>query len=141
MQINVVNKYKHKATSHDFYCGRGKNSVLGNPYTDIKDKKTKAEFIVDSREEAIIKHKQDFLKQITWNKDIQKEINKMLFHLKGNGVINLVCYCAPKSCHCDNIKEYLLERIEKSQCKHCYDVGESQDGSICICVRKWDIAN
>lgn len=37
----VVNKYKE---DFDVYIGRG--SKWGNPYTHIKDKTTKAEFIV-----------------------------------------------------------------------------------------------
>lgn len=139
MEINVVNIRKHKKTPHDWYCGRGKGSFLGNPFTHIRDKKTLACYIVNTREEAIEKHKEEFLVQVEINKDVKEEINKMLFHLKGHGILNLLCFCSPKSCHCDNIKEYLLERIEKAQCKHCYDVGEAQDGSKCICVRKWDM--
>ena len=46
----VVNKYK---SEYDVYIGRG--SPWGNPFTHIKDKTTKAEFIVDTREESIEK--------------------------------------------------------------------------------------
>ena len=49
--IKVVNKYKHTATKNDIYIGRG--SVLGNPFTSIQDRKTKAEFVCNSREESI----------------------------------------------------------------------------------------
>ena len=47
-ETRVVNKYKE---SYDVYICRG--SKWGNPFTHISDKKTKAEFIVDTREQAI----------------------------------------------------------------------------------------
>lgn len=49
--IYVVNKHKHTPTETDVYIGRG--SDLGNPYTSIKDGKTKARYVVDSREESV----------------------------------------------------------------------------------------
>lgn len=136
MRINVVNKYKHKKTENDFPCHRP--YILGNPYTHIKDKKTKAQYIVGTREEAIEKHKKDFLIAVGFDKEVQKEIDKMLHRLKKSEEINLVCYCAPKSCHCDTIKKYLLFKIDNSECEHCYDTGWASDGDRCVCVRKWD---
>ena len=47
-ETRVVNKYKE---SYDVYIGRG--SKWGNPFTHISDKKTKADFVVSSRDEAI----------------------------------------------------------------------------------------
>jgi len=41
--ITVVNKYKHVPTRDDVYIGRG--SILGNPYSSIKDRDTKATVI------------------------------------------------------------------------------------------------
>jgi len=110
MQINVVNKRKHKSTPHDFYCGRP--SVLGNPYSHIP-KGTLAKFVVKNREKSIEKHKENFHKEIKSNEDLKKQINRILNHLKENGEVNLVCWCAPLSCHCDTIKEYLLDLHNK----------------------------
>jgi len=44
-----------KKEKYDVYIGRP--SKWGNPFTHIKDKKTKAEFIVDNREEAVQRYK------------------------------------------------------------------------------------
>lgn len=102
--IHVVNKYKHRPTSSDYYCARG--SVFGNPYTHIKDKPTKAEFVVETREEAIEKYKEYFYDVILKNEAARVKLNTMRERAK-NEDIYLLCTCAPKSCHCDIIKEYL----------------------------------
>lgn len=103
IHINVVNKRKHKSTPHDFYCGRP--SVLGNPFSHKEG--TLAEFVVENREQAIEKHRKYFHEQIDKNKNMQMEIEKMIRHLHEFRQINLVCFCAPASCHADTIKNYL----------------------------------
>ncbi len=60
-QISVTNLIKptvvhFKKHPYDIYIGRG--SKWGNPFTHINDRKTKAEFIVESREEAISNYKE-----------------------------------------------------------------------------------
>ena len=47
-ETRVVNKYKEP---YDVYIGR--SSKWGNHFTHIADKKTKAEFVVSSRDEAM----------------------------------------------------------------------------------------
>ena len=140
--INVVNKRKHKSTPNDFYAGRP--SVLGNPYSHIP-KGTLAKYVVKSREESISKHREDFYNRIETDKSLKGEVSKLVNHLKENGEINLICFCAPLSCHCDTIKEYLLNILIKpnfenkiTQCKHCDDTGWINSLERCICVRKWD---
>jgi len=89
MLTKVVNKYKEP---YDVYIGRG--SKWGNPFTHIKDRKTKAEFIVESREESIEKYRQWILSQPNLLNDIHE--------LKGK---TLGCFCKPKSCHGDVLAE------------------------------------
>ena len=94
----VVNKRYQK---YDVYIGRG--SKWGNPYTHIKGK-TKAEFFVNSREEAIEKYEE-------WIKQQPKLLND-LYELKGK---RLGCYCRPYHCHGDVLVELIeeMERVEK----------------------------
>lgn len=89
----VVNKYKE---NYDVYIGRG--SEWGNPFTHIKDKSTKAEYIVSSREESIECFRGYLLKKII---DDPSCIERLKL-LKGK---RLGCFCKPKSCHGDIIKE------------------------------------
>jgi hypothetical protein len=82
---------------YDVYIGRP--SDWGNPFTHIKDRSTKAEFIVRNREEAISKYRAWLISQ--------PEMLKKLEELRGK---TLGCWCKPKSCHGDVIIELLNSR-------------------------------
>lgn len=74
----VLNKHHYKNLPIDaVYCGRG--SPYGNPFIVGKD---------GTRDECCDK----FEKEILPNLDISNLREK-----------NLVCFCAPKRCHCDAI--------------------------------------
>lgn len=107
--IFVVNKYKHKPTENDVYIGRG--SPLGNPFTSIKTKQTKAEVVCDSREESISKYREYINEKIT-KKDhnVCNELNK-IYLISRSKDVNLVCYCHPKSCHGNIIKEIIESKL------------------------------
>ena len=92
-ETRVVNKYKE---SYDVYIGRG--SKWGNPFTHIADKKTKADFIVASRDEAIESYRDWLLKQ--------PQLLNDLHELKGK---TLGCFCKPKKCHGDILVELVNE--------------------------------
>lgn len=92
-ETRVVNKYKE---SYDVYIGRG--SKWGNPFTHIADKKTKADFIVASRDEAIESYRDWILNQ--------PQLLKGLHELKGK---TLGCFCKPKRCHGDVLVELVNE--------------------------------
>ena len=107
--ITVVNKHKHISTDNDVYIGRG--SALGNPYTSIKGKKTKAKVVCNSREESI-KSFDIYIRQKISEKDkkICDELNR-IYKMVKEGDVNLVCFCKPKSCHGDIIKKIIEEKL------------------------------
>ena len=85
-----------KNSDYDIYIGRGFDSIWGNPYTHISDKKTAAKFIVKSREDAISKYRDWILNQ--------PELMNRLEELRGK---RLGCWCAPKKCHGEILIELL----------------------------------
>jgi len=95
-QTRVINLRNERHGDNFVYIGRG--SKWGNPYTHIKGK-TKAQFLVKDREEAIEKY-DEWIRQ-------QPELLKDLHELKGK---RLGCYCRPHKCHgdilCDLIEEF-----------------------------------
>lgn len=108
MAIKIVNKHWHKPTRHDVYIGRG--SPFGNPYSHMEG--TKAQHKVATREEAIEKYREWFERARLNEPVLAAMLHEMCrTHLDGHD-INLVCYCAPKPCHGDVIKEY-IEEYEK----------------------------
>jgi CRISPR/Cas system-associated protein Csm6 len=107
--INVVNKHKHSSTENDIYIGRG--STLGNPYTSIKNRKTKANFICNSREESINSFEKYIEKKISEkDKKVCEELNR-IWRMAKEEDVNLVCFCKPKSCHGDVIKKIIEEKL------------------------------
>jgi len=86
-----------KKESYDVFIGRG--SKWGNPFTHIKDKKTLADFVVETREEAI----ESYREYLAGNQELLDSLDE----LEGK---TLGCYCKPESCHGDIILEFLTKR-------------------------------
>lgn len=83
-----------KKSPYDIYIGRP--SKWGNPFTHKQDGKTRARFIVGSREEAIKAYR-------TWiTQGEGKYLLDDLHELEGKV---LGCWCKPKSCHGDILCE------------------------------------
>ena len=90
-------------------------SILSNPYTHIKDKKTLATFIVSDRDTAIDMYEKYFDLMYGSNKQFTNEIDKIYEKYKSGEDIYLECYCKPKRCHGDIIKEKLERRLIKEK--------------------------
>lgn len=86
--ITVVNKYKHKSTDTDIYIGRG--SALGNPFTSIKDKVTKAEHICESREDSITQYETWLNQQILDKNPLICNMLNDIYKKSKDGNVNLV---------------------------------------------------
>ncbi len=99
--------------SNVFYCGRG--SILGNPWTDIKDKETKAQYVVKTREEAIDRYSHYFDVMCNSNLKFERAVNDIYKAYKAGEDVYLGCYCHPKACHCDVIVEKLRRRLLKEK--------------------------
>lgn len=114
--IKVIHKKDADKYENVYYIGRG--SFLGNPYTSIKNRETLAEFVVDSREESIQLFKKYLLECIeNKQENICNILNEIYLKSKKEEVY-LSCYCKPKSCHGDVIKEIIeFKSKEKSQLK------------------------
>lgn len=107
--IKVINKRIEDYIVGSIYIGRG--SPLGNPFTHISNKETKAEFICDSREIAMNCYEAYLMVKIkSRDKVICDELNRVYKKaLKGD--VYLLCYCKPKSCHGDIIKKIIDSKI------------------------------
>jgi len=92
--INIMStKVVHcKKDKYDVYVGRP--SKWGNLFTHIKDRNTKAEFVVDTRKEAIERYREWILTQPQLLKDLPELKDKVLS-----------CWCKPKPCHADILVE------------------------------------
>jgi hypothetical protein len=99
MDINVKNKSKWKQDG--YYVGRP--TVLGNPFR-IDEHTT--------REISIQRYAEWFISKIrSRNSVIIQHLHLMEKIIQDEGKLNLVCWCAPKMCHADLIKQALLNKI------------------------------
>ena len=93
--IIVVNK---KTNAFDVYIGRG--SPLGNPFIMV-------DYSSAERERVIEEYRVWFLNMVAVKSPrIMSELSRIDELLK-NQDVRLGCFCAPKHCHGDVIKEYL----------------------------------
>jgi hypothetical protein len=88
--------------------------VFSNPFTHIKDKKTKAKYVVASRDEAINLYKDYFDKMIELSPKFKEEWDKLYDAYKTFDKIYLGCYCGiNERCHGDILVDKLKQRSIK----------------------------
>lgn len=89
--------------------------TLSNPYTHIKDKQTKAMFVVPSREEAIERYSHYF--DVMYGKNIKftAVIDEIYEKYRNGEEILLGCFCFPQNCHGDVIIKKLQARLLKEK--------------------------
>lgn len=99
MEIIVGKKYDVDA----YYIGRG--TPLGNPFV-MKN------YSDEERNRVCDEYEVWFNKQIEDNNPkVMKELDKIMEILKRDDIIILGCFCAPKRCHGDTIKRYLMNSL------------------------------
>ncbi len=90
-------------------------SILGNPYTHLPVKGTKAMFQCKTREEAIEKYDKYFDIMYGNNIEFTKIIDEMYEKYKNGEDLFLECYCKPQPCHGDIIAKKLQEMFIKEK--------------------------
>jgi hypothetical protein len=106
-QIVVVNKHRITRGNHrTIYIGRP--SALGNPFPITDD---------CSREQSIKQYAGWLTKQID---EGNRKVIGALEHIASltqdasGEAVQLVCYCAPKACHGDLIRQVVIKAIERN---------------------------
>lgn len=92
--ISVVNKKTYKGPG--VYIGRP--SVLGNPVSMGSE---------CDREWAITEYKSWFKEQYAVNEGFRNYVNALAAQAK-KGDLVLICWCVPKACHGDVVKDFIL---------------------------------
>jgi len=103
MTIRIVNKYKEIPEGTNVYCGRG--SSLGNPF--IMKGLTDRDRVCDAYEHYFYR-----FVEVIRDKGMLNQLNEIT-KLAKEGDVNLVCFCAPKRCHCETIKKYIEDKNER----------------------------
>ena len=112
--IRVYNKNTEEHYGPNvFYIGRG--SVLGNPWTHIKDKKTLAKFVVKDRDTAIDNYDHYFDVMYGHDVNFTKAVDEIYEKYKAGEDVYIGCWCAPLRCHGDVIAEKLTQRLVRER--------------------------
>lgn len=111
VSVYNLNDESHEGNHNNYYIGRG--SILGNPYTHIKDRETKALYVVPTRDEAIERYSHYFDVMYQGNDSFRNRIDEIYEKYKNGEDIYLGCYCKPLPCHGDIIAEKLQRRYIK----------------------------
>ena len=126
MGIYVYNRTKEDYSDKpgNYACYRP--SILSNPYTHIKDKKTLASFVVKTRDEAIDRYSSYFDRMYKGNAPFKYIVDEIYERYKHGEDIYLECCCKPERCHCDVIKEKLEKRLVKEKIKEAKERRKTQ---------------
>ena len=96
VMIYIYNRRTETHNKNDFYIGRG--SILGNPYSHIKDRKTKAIYEAKDRDDAIDKYSYYFDLMYGSNKTFTQAIDEIYEVYKSGDDVFLGCFCKPLRC-------------------------------------------
>ena len=110
--MSQIKRYCVMKEEHDgpnaFKVHRG--YALGNPYTPIKDKKTKAQVVVSTREEAIDRYRRYFEESLKINPEFKAEFDRIVNACMEYEEVFLGCYCnLNETCHAD----YIIQRLRQ----------------------------
>ncbi len=130
LNITIVNKKYdggtdniHYPGSAVHYVGRGRNSVLGNPYSHRSD--VQGTIKTDTVQEAVDKY-QDWLRtQYVSNPAVRQAVHKIADDFRAGKDVWLVCWCAPPGgvsvintpwiCHAQVIANAVIKITEKAE--------------------------
>lgn len=113
---NRINETHTGPNNYQIFRG-GDTDILSNPYTHIKDKKTKALYIVKDRDEAIDRYSLYFDMMYSGNLQFKQVVDEIYNKWVNGEDVYLECFCKPKRCHGDIIIEKLQKKFIKEKFK------------------------
>ena len=119
--IYVYNRRIEDFSQHENNYPIYRPSILSNIYSSIKDKPTKAKFVVNTREEAIDKYSEYFDRMYKGNAPFRFIIDEIYEKYKRGEDIYLECYCKKypvnqRNTHSDEVRchgDIIKEKIER----------------------------
>lgn len=118
--IHVINisKEDYSFSPNYYYIGRSNlGNILGNPYSHLPSERTIALYKCSSREEAVSSYEKYFDAMYGSNIEFTKIIDEIYEKYKNGEEVFLGCWCHPKLCHGDVIKQKLEQRLVKEKLK------------------------
>ena len=111
IHIKNMKRYRGAGT----YVGRP--SVLGNPFEIGRD---------GGRDEVIQKYRTWLEERLESDNATSQAFVALFDEMCAGKELILICFCAPKKCHAEVIREFLLQAWEEKQRKEDYHQGQSR---------------
>ena len=97
---NYRDAQRHDPSTRVFKCSRG--SAVGNPFP-MKN---------ESMRDIVCDNYENWFKDQIVAQDPHFDMQmQMMVNAAREGDIKLMCWCAPKRCHCETIKEYIENEL------------------------------
>lgn len=103
MSIEIMN-LRCRTITFPYDVRVDKQSVFGNPYPMRGGKG-------ESRDDVCEKYEVWFGNQLSNSPVFIKGIGRLQLLLRKHGQLRLFCWCAPKRCHAETIRTFLLEGV------------------------------
>lgn len=100
----ITIRNKHSYHGDGFYVGRP--TPLGNPFEIGKD---------GNREEVIQKYQEWLSEEMDKQGPAMNFFVNLFEELVKTGELNLICWCDPKGCHAEIIRDFLVEAIKEKK--------------------------
>lgn len=100
----TIHNLRNEKPTHIYDVRVDRTSPLGNPFYMANE---------SQRHEVCLKYTDWFKRRIT-NKDstpVMDALNNLLKTYEKYGILRLFCWCAPKQCHAETIRDYLINII------------------------------
>ena len=101
MAIEIKN-IKHGFTDEKLNIRVDRVSILGNPYRLYHE---------SERNDVCQRYEAYFQRSIKENPLFRTQIDKLVELYKQHGKLNLYCWCTPKQCHAEIIRDYIYSVI------------------------------
>lgn len=98
LKVEIINLRDEKP-SHEYDVRIHRGTPLGNPFKMLSEA---------MRDEVCDKYHTYFYHQMSLNGPFRKEVTRIQELLNKHGIVRLFCWCAPKRCHGETPKEFLL---------------------------------
>ena len=104
--ITIHNMHKEKPHSYNVWDVRvDRHSLLGNPYS-MKDESDR-DRVCDQYQEYF----DNKVARANDNPGFMNELRMLEDIFLQNGRLDLFCWCAPKRCHAETIRDYLIKSL------------------------------
>lgn len=103
----IIKNLRNEQPKEEWQVKVDRDSILGNPFRMSHE--SQRNNVCDM---YALSFKNMLVSNDMQSKEIQEELKKLVRLYKKHGKLELFCWCSPKRCHAETIKDYLEKEIK-----------------------------